>query len=347
MDVRRARRARPPRGRGRARRARHRGTATASRCCSRTSRRCSSCTTRCPASAACSCRSTRASPPPSTPSSSSTPGPRCSSPTGRCRRRWIPRSRSSGTTRRGSIWVEEGDAEDSDYEQLLAGADPIDLERPDDERALISINYTSGTTGRPKGVMTNHRGAYLHALGVIAEARLTPRSTYLWTLPMFHCNGWAYPWAVTAMGAKHVCLPKVEAKPIWKALTEGGRDPSVRRADRPDDDRGRRRGRAARDRGVRVRGRCAAVADAARAGGEAEARRSPTSTGSRRPTGRWRCARGTPTGTSSPTTSRPSCARARASARWSRSGCGSSTRTWRTCPPTARRWARSSCAATT
>ena len=70
--------------------------------------------------------------------------------------------------------------------------------------------------------MTNHRGAYLHALGVIAEARLTPRSSYLWTLPMFHCNGWAYPWAVTAMGAKHVCLPKVEAKPIWNALTKEG-----------------------------------------------------------------------------------------------------------------------------
>ena len=120
------------------------------------------------------------------------------------------------------VWVEEGDAEDSEYEQLLAGADPIDLERPDDERTLISINYTSGTTGRPKGVMTNHRGAYLHALGVIAEARLTPRSSYLWTLPMFHCNGWAYPWAVTAMGAKHVCLPKVEAKPIWNALTKEG-----------------------------------------------------------------------------------------------------------------------------
>src|SRR5215210_4801755 len=120
------------------------------------------------------------------------------------------------------VWVEEGDAEDSDYEQLLADADPIDLERPDDERTLISINYTSGTTGRPKGVMTNHRGACLHALGVIAEARLTPRSSYLWTLPMFHCNGWAYPWAVTAMGAKHVCLPKVEAKPIWNALTKEG-----------------------------------------------------------------------------------------------------------------------------
>src|SRR4051812_22682122 len=110
-----------------------------------------------------------------------------------------------------------------EYEELIQAADPVEaLERPEDERTMISINYTSGTTGKPKGVMTNHRGAFLHALGVIAEARLTPRSSYLWTLPMFHCNGWAYPWAVTAMGAKHVCLPKVEAKPIWNALTEEG-----------------------------------------------------------------------------------------------------------------------------
>jgi fatty-acyl-CoA synthase len=120
------------------------------------------------------------------------------------------------------IWVEEGDGEDGEYEELMAGAEPADLERPDDERALLSINYTSGTTGRPKGVMTTHRGAYLHALGVIAEAVLTPRSSYLWTLPMFHCNGWAYTWAVTAMGAKHVCLPKVEAGPIWRALSHEG-----------------------------------------------------------------------------------------------------------------------------
>jgi len=114
------------------------------------------------------------------------------------------------------VWVDE------EYERLLEDAEPIDLERPVDERALISINYTSGTTGRPKGVMTTHRGAYLHALGVIPEAGLTQRSSYLWTLPMFHCNGWAYTWAVTATGAKHVCLPKVEAEPIWRALTSEG-----------------------------------------------------------------------------------------------------------------------------
>ncbi len=109
-----------------------------------------------------------------------------------------------------------------EYERLLAGAEPAELRRPQDERALLSINYTSGTTGRPKGVMTTHRGAYLHSLGVIPEAGLTARSAYLWTLPMFHCNGWAYTWAVTAAGAKHVCLPKVEAAPIWRAITSEG-----------------------------------------------------------------------------------------------------------------------------
>src|SRR4051795_10009747 len=77
-----------------------------------------------------------------------------------------------------------------EYEELVEAADPVEaLERPEDERTMISINYTSGTTGKPKGVMTNHRGAYLHSLGVIAEARLTPRSSYLWTLPMSRASG--------------------------------------------------------------------------------------------------------------------------------------------------------------
>jgi fatty-acyl-CoA synthase len=120
------------------------------------------------------------------------------------------------------VWVDPAfDAED-DYERLVAAARPSDLARPDDERALLSINYTSGTTGRPKGVMTSHRGAYLHSLGVVAEAGLTARSAYLWTLPMFHCNGWAYTWAVTAMGAKHLCLPAVEPAAIWRALLTAG-----------------------------------------------------------------------------------------------------------------------------
>jgi fatty-acyl-CoA synthase len=102
-----------------------------------------------------------------------------------------------------------------DYLEDAAGPGAITAQ-PED--TLLSINYTSGTTGRPKGVMYSHRGAYLHALGVIAEARLEPTSRYLWTLPMFHCNGWAFTWAVTAMGARHVCLPKVEPAPIWRLL---------------------------------------------------------------------------------------------------------------------------------
>jgi acyl-CoA synthetase (AMP-forming)/AMP-acid ligase II len=120
------------------------------------------------------------------------------------------------------VWVDPAGGADCDYERLIAGARPRDLQRPEDERALLSINYTSGTTGRPKGVMTSHRGAYLHSLGVIAEAGLTPRSAYLWTLPMFHCNGWAYCWAVTAMGARHLCLAAVEPDAIWEALLGQG-----------------------------------------------------------------------------------------------------------------------------
>jgi fatty-acyl-CoA synthase len=108
------------------------------------------------------------------------------------------------------------------WEAALGRARPADLAIPEDEQALLSINYTSGTTGRPKGVMTTHRGAYLHSLGVVAEAGLTPRSAYLWTLPMFHCNGWAYTWAATAMGVKHVCLAQLDPAAIWRALLEDG-----------------------------------------------------------------------------------------------------------------------------
>jgi len=109
-----------------------------------------------------------------------------------------------------------------EYEALVEGGWAAPLRRPRDERSLLSINYTSGTTGRPKGVMTSHRGAYLHTLGVIAEAGLTARSGYLWTLPMFHCNGWAYTWAVTAAGARHLCLAAVEPEAIWRAIAHDG-----------------------------------------------------------------------------------------------------------------------------
>ncbi|MGY1661986.1 AMP-binding protein [Geodermatophilus sp. SYSU D00705] len=109
----------------------------------------------------------------------------------------------------------------TEYEELLAGATPLAL-RPDDERALLSINYTSGTTGRPKGVMYHHRGAYLQALAMVAHTQLSPSAVHLWTLPMFHCNGWCFPWAVTAAGATHVCLPKVDPAEVWRLIRAEG-----------------------------------------------------------------------------------------------------------------------------
>jgi fatty-acyl-CoA synthase len=107
------------------------------------------------------------------------------------------------------------------YEQLLAGAEPLALV-PEDERGLLSINYTSGTTGRPKGVMYHHRGAYLQALAMVGHTGLSPSSVHLWTLPMFHCNGWCFPWAVTAAGATHVCLPRVEPALVWQLIRQEG-----------------------------------------------------------------------------------------------------------------------------
>ncbi|HTD33142.1 MAG TPA: AMP-binding protein [Candidatus Elarobacter sp.] len=102
-----------------------------------------------------------------------------------------------------------------DYERVLADADAAALvPREVAEDDTISINYTSGTTGKPKGVMYTFRGAYLNALAEIFHANLRPESVYLWTLPMFHCNGWCFPWAVTAAAATHVCLRKVDAAGI-------------------------------------------------------------------------------------------------------------------------------------
>jgi fatty-acyl-CoA synthase len=105
------------------------------------------------------------------------------------------------------------------YEALLArGSDDPLPWSVSDERSTISINYTSGTTGKPKGVMYHHRGAYLNSLGEIMHSGHTPDSRYLWTLPMFHCNGWCTTWAVTAIGGTHVCLRAVDAAEIWRLL---------------------------------------------------------------------------------------------------------------------------------
>ena len=89
-----------------------------------------------------------------------------------------------------------------------------------DERATISINYTSGTTGQPKGVLYSHRGAYLNALGEVYHSRHDEHSVYLWTLPMFHCNGWCTTWALVAAGGTQVCLREVRGDAIWKLIDD-------------------------------------------------------------------------------------------------------------------------------
>jgi fatty-acyl-CoA synthase len=109
------------------------------------------------------------------------------------------------------------------YEDLLARGRDDDLPwTVEDEDATISINYTSGTTGRPKGVMYHHRGAHLNSYGEIVHSSHTPDSVYLWTLPMFHCNGWCTPWALTAIGGTHVCLREVRGDVIWGLIREHG-----------------------------------------------------------------------------------------------------------------------------
>ena len=110
-----------------------------------------------------------------------------------------------------------------DYEALVATGDPDFAWRmPEDEWDAISINYTSGTTGDPKGVVYHHRGAYLLAQGNALTTSMARHSVYLWTLPMFHCNGWCFPWTLSAIAGTHVCLRQVRSDPIWRALAEEG-----------------------------------------------------------------------------------------------------------------------------
>jgi len=123
----------------------------------------------------------------------------------------------------GKSWggrvIVAGDAA-SEYESLLNSSEPLPTALLD-ELSLLAINYTSGSTGRPKGVMYTHRGAYLQALAMAFHSRMGLESSFLWTLPMFHCNGWCFTWAVTAAAAVHVCQRQVDPPAVWSAICSG------------------------------------------------------------------------------------------------------------------------------
>ena len=111
------------------------------------------------------------------------------------------------------------------FEAFVAtGSSRDELPEVQSEDQILAIDYTSGTTGRPKGVMYHHRGAALNAIALALELNLRPGSRYLWTLPMFHCNGWCFTWATVAAGACNICVPRVDPQQIWRLLREGGVD---------------------------------------------------------------------------------------------------------------------------
>jgi fatty-acyl-CoA synthase len=110
-----------------------------------------------------------------------------------------------------------------EYEAFIAtGREDFAWTPPADESAAIALNYTSGTTGNPKGVVYHHRAAFLESVGNIMAWPLPPSAVYLWTLPMFHCNGWCYTWAVTAMGGTHVCLRRVDPPLVFRLIARHG-----------------------------------------------------------------------------------------------------------------------------
>src|SRR5439155_13573122 len=105
-----------------------------------------------------------------------------------------------------------------DYEELLAEGKNKFVRPQINESDLLTINYTSGTTSRPKGVMITHRNAYMNTVGTLVHEHMTCSDRYLWTLPMFHANGWTFVWTVTAAGATHVCLPKVDPRSVFDLI---------------------------------------------------------------------------------------------------------------------------------
>ncbi len=112
---------------------------------------------------------------------------------------------------------------ETEYEDFLEEGDPeFEAILPEEDWQSVSLNYTSGTTGKPKGVVYHSRGAYLLATGNVLAWEMPHRPVYLWTLPMFHCNGWCFPWTITMLGGTHVCLRKVTAKNIYDSIADHG-----------------------------------------------------------------------------------------------------------------------------
>ena len=145
------------------------------------------------------------------------------------------RSRSSSTSSMRSAPAASCSA-NRDYETFIADGDPdFAWQPPADEWNAIALNYTSGTTGNPKGVVYHHRGAYLNALSNIVDWGMPRHSVYLWTLPMFHCNGWCFPWTMAANAGTNVCLRKVEAARDPRCDPRRTGHALLRRADRPRD----------------------------------------------------------------------------------------------------------------
>jgi fatty-acyl-CoA synthase len=121
------------------------------------------------------------------------------------------------------VRIDDSGMPDDPYEQFLAGGSPQPVASwLEDEEETISINYTSGTTGNPKGVMYTYRGGYLNALAEVISTGMNSESVYLWTLPMFHCNGWCFTWAVTAVGGTNVCLRKLDPALVWDLFESEG-----------------------------------------------------------------------------------------------------------------------------